>query len=412
MTDATRAVVPNAAMTAVNTSTGVASHTIADSSGHYNFLSLPAGSYTLSAEKTGFDTTTLTGVSLRVYQQLTQNVVLTVGTQKQTVTVQATAALVDTTNASLGTTVSQKTILDMPLDLREVGQLALLVPGTVDTTGRSLATGPANGSGFNDFGYSGSGGGSGGNLLLIDGMISRALNNSSFALDPPPEMVREFKIQNNIYDAAFGFASGTVMNLITESGTNAVHGSAWEFVRNSAMDATGYFAITKPALSRNQFGGVIGGPIVKNKIFYFGGYEGLRLNQGEVQPTVVPTDAEKKGDFSSFLTGTTANLCASSGTAAPPNLNYDTGQIFDPASEYNYTCPADPANPGAGTSTILVGTPIPGNIITTLDPVAQKVLALFPEPNTPGIVNYTNETAQTQQNDQFDGRVDATVSTK
>lgn len=412
VTDATRAVVPNAAMTATNTSTGVASHTIADSSGHYNFLSLPAGLYTVSAEKTGFDTTTLTGVSLRVYQQLTQNIVLTVGTQKQTVTVQATAALVDTTNASLGTTVNQKTILDMPLDLREVGQLALLVPGTVDTTGRSLATGPANGSGFNDFGYSGSGGGSGGNLLLIDGMISRALNNSSFALDPPPEMVREFKIQNNIYDAAFGFASGTVMNLITESGTNAVHGSAWEFVRNSAMDATGYFAITKPALSRNQFGGVIGGPIVKNKIFYFGGYEGLRLNEGEVQPSVVPTDAEKNGDFSSFLTGTTANLCASSGTAAPPNLNYDTGQIFDPASEYNYTCPANPANPGAGTSTILVGTPIPGNIVTTLDPVAQKVLALFPEPNTQGIVNYTNETPQTQQNDQFDGRVDATVSSK
>ncbi len=412
VTDATGAVVPNAAVSATNTSTGVASQTTADSSGHYNFLSLPAGSYTVSAEKTGFKITTLTGISLRVYQQLTQNIVLTIGTQKQTVTVQAAAPLVDTTSASLGTTVNQKSILDMPLDLREVGQLALLVPGTVDTTGRSLATGPANGSGFNDFGYNGSGGGSGGNLLLIDGMISRALNNSSFSLDPPPEMVREFKIQNNVYDAAFGLASGTVMNLITQSGTNAIHGSGWEFVRNSAMDAIGYFAITKPALSRNQFGGVIGGPIVKNKIFYFGGYEGLRLTEGEVQPSVVPTDAEKNGDFSSFLTGTTANLCASSGTAAPANLNFDTGQIFDPSSEYNYTCPANPANPGAGTTTVLVGTPIPGNIVTTLDPVAQKVLALFPAPNTPGIVNYTNETPQTQQNDQFDGRVDATVSTK
>ena len=130
-------------------------------------------------------------------------------------------------------------------------------------------------------------------------------------------MVREFKIQNNIYDASFGLASGTVMNLITQSGTDAIHGSAWEFVRNSAMDAIGYFAIAKPALSRNQFGGVIGGPIVKNKIFYFGGYEGLRLTQGEVSPSVVPTAAEKTGDFSSFLTGTTANLCASSGSAAP-----------------------------------------------------------------------------------------------
>ena len=136
--DATGAVVSNAAITATNTSTGVASRTTADFSGHYNFLSLPAGTYNLSAEQTGFDTTTLAGISLRLYQQLTQNIVLTVGTQKQTVTVQAAATLVDTTNASLGTTVNQKSILDMPLDLREIRPTrASGLPGTVDTTGRS-----------------------------------------------------------------------------------------------------------------------------------------------------------------------------------------------------------------------------------------------------------------------------------
>ncbi len=410
VTDATGAVVPNAAVSATNASTGVASRTTADSSGHYAFLSLPSGTYTISATQSGFGTTNLTGISLRVDQQITQNLVLTVGAAKQTVTVEATPTLVDTTSASIGTVVGQADILDMPLNLREVTALALLVPGTVDTTGRSLATGPANGSGFNDFGYSGSGGGSGGNILLIDGMISRALNNSSFALAPPPEMVQEFKIQNNVYDAAFGLASGTTMNLITESGTDALHGSAWEYVRNSAMDGSGYFSQGKPALTRNQFGGAIGGPIAKDKIFYFGAYEGLRFTQGQVSPSIVPTAAEKSGDFSSFLTGTTANLCAASGTAAPPNLNFDTGQLFDPASEYNYTCPADPANPGAGQTTILAGTPIPGNMITTLDPVAQKVLALFPAPNTPGIVNYTNQTPQTQQNNQFDARVDGTLS--
>jgi Carboxypeptidase regulatory-like domain len=410
VTDASGAVVPGAAVTATNTSTGVVGSTTTDSAGYYSFLSLPAGTYNLSAVHSGFDTTTLSGVTLRVYQQITESIVLKVGTAKQTVTVEATPTLVETTNASLGTTVGQKTILDMPLDLREVGQLALLVPGTVDATGISLATGPGNGSGFNDFGFSGSGGSSGGNILLIDGMISRALNNSSFALDPPPEMVKEFKIQNNIYDASFGLASGTTMNLITQSGTSAIHGSAYEFVRNQALDAVPFGAISKPALSRNQFGGVVGGPIVKDKIFYFGGYEGLRLNAGEISPSVVPTAAQRVGNFSSFLTGTTANLCASSGTAAPPSLNFDTGQLFDPATEYNYTCPVDPANPGAATTTILVGTPIPGNIIKTLDPVAQKVLALFPQPNTPGIPNYTNESPQTQQNDQFDARVDATLS--
>src|ERR1035437_4370170 len=192
VTDATGAVVPNAAVSATNASTNVASRTTADSSGHYAFLSLPAGTYTISATQSGFGTTNLTGISLRVDQQITQNLVLTVGAAKQTVTVEAAPTLVDTTSASIGTVVGQADIMDMPLNLREVTALALLVPGTVDTTGRSLATGPANGSGFNDFGYSGSGGGSGGNLLLIDGMISRALNKRRFALAPAPEMVHEF----------------------------------------------------------------------------------------------------------------------------------------------------------------------------------------------------------------------------
>jgi hypothetical protein len=190
----------------------------------------------VSATQTGFDTTTLTGISLRVYQQITMNISLQIGAATQTVTVQSSPPLVDTTNASLGTTVSQVEILEMPLSLREVSSLALLVPGTVNTTGRSLATGAANGSGFNDLGFSGSGGGSGGNLLLIDGMISRSLNNSSFALAPPPEMVHEFKIQSNIYDASFGLASGTVMNLITESGTSAIHGSAWEYANQLSLE--------------------------------------------------------------------------------------------------------------------------------------------------------------------------------
>ena len=409
ITDPTQAVLPQTRITVTNKDTGVASATTTDSAGHYEFLSLPAGPYTESVAHAGFDTTTLSGLSLSLYQQLTENIVLKAGSERQSVTVEATPTLVDTTNASLGTVVGQKAILDMPLNLREVGALALLVPGTVNTTGRSLATGAANGSGFNDIGYSGSGGGSGGNVLLIDGMISRALNNSSFALDPPPEMVHEFKIQNNVYDASFGLASGTVMNLITNTGGNELHGSAWEYARNSVMDASGYFALTRPDLSRNQFGGSIGGPIFKNKIFYFGSYEGLRLTQGVVSASVVPTAAEKSGDFSSFLTGSTANLCAASGSAAPANLNYDTGQLFDPSSETNFTCPADPQNPGAGTTSILIGNPIPQNRVASLDPVAQKVLALFPDANTQGVVNYTNQSPQQQQNDQFDGRVDATL---
>ncbi len=412
VTDSSGAVVTQAKVTATNEKTGLVNSTVSNGSGRYEFLSLPAGEYSISVTHEGFVTSKLTGISLNVDQAITTNVALRVGGTEQTVSVEATPTLVDTANASLGTVVEETAIENMPLNLREVGALALLVPGTVNTTGRSLATGAANGSGFNDFGYSGSGGGSGSNILLIDGMISRALNNSSFALDPPPEMVHEFKIQNNVYDASFGLASGSVMNMITNSGTDHVHGSVWEYARNSAMDASGYFALSRPDLSRYQFGGAVGGPIKKGKVFFFGSYEGLRLTQGVVAASVVPTAAEKTGDFSSFLTGTTSNLCTNSGAAAPSNMNFDTGQLFDPKTESLYTCPQNPADTSAGQTSVLVGTPIPGNVITSLDPVAQKVLALFPDPNTPGAVNYTNETPQQQQNDQYDARVDASVSSK
>ena len=262
-------------------------------------------------------------------QKATVDVVLQVGQVTQSVQVEAAAPLVDSTSASLGTVVNQQPILDLPLNLRRTGALALIVPGTVDTTGRSLTSANGNGSGFNDNSYSGSGGRSSGNLILIDGMVSRALNNGGFALQPVPEMVKEFKIENNTYDAAFGLASGTTMNLITESGSNAFHGSVWEYLRNADMDARNFFATERPEFIRNQYGGAVGGPIRKNKTFFFGSYEGLRLIQGQSGTSVVPTAAERAGNFSSFLTGQTANLCASSGSAAPVNLNFDTGQLFN-----------------------------------------------------------------------------------
>jgi len=363
-------------------------------------------------EKTGFSTPAISGITLNVDQKATVDVVLQVGQVTQNVNVEAAAPLVDSTSASMGTVVNQQPILDLPLNLRRTGALALIVPGTVDTTGRSLTSANGNGSGFNDNSYSGSGAVSSGNLILIDGMISRALNNGGFALQPVPEMVKEFKIENNTYDAAFGLSSGTTMNLITESGTNSFHGSAWELLRNRDLDARNFFATDRPKFIRNQYGGALGGPIRKNKMFFFGSYEGLRLTQGETGTSVVPTAEQKAGNFSSFLTGQTANLCASSGTAAPANLNFDTGQLFYPASEHLYTCPANPTNLGAGTSTILVGTPIPGNIITNIDPVAQKALALFPAPNRPGLPNYINQTPLRRPDEQFDVRVDEALSDK
>ena len=410
--DPAGAVVPGAALSAANVSTGVITRTTSGSAGDYVFPQLAAGSYILTVEKAGFAATAISGISLNVDQKATVDVVLQVGQVSQSLKVEAAAPLVDSTSASMGTVVDQQPILDLPLNLRRTGALALVVPGTVDTTNRSLASANGNGSGFNDNSYSGSGGHSSGNLILIDGMISRALNNGGFALQPVPEMVKEFKIENNTYDAAFGITAGTTMNLITESGSNSFHGSGWELLRNRDLDARNFFATDRPEFIRNQYGGALGGPIRKNKTFFFGSYEGLRLAQGQTQGSFVPTSAEKAGDFSSFLTGQSANLCAASGSAAPASLNFDTGQLFNPGSEKLFTCPANPASPGGGTSTVLVGTPVPGNIITNIDPVAQKVLALYPAPNRVGNPNYINQTPTRRQDEQFDVRVDEVLSDK
>jgi Carboxypeptidase regulatory-like domain/TonB dependent receptor len=410
--DTAGALVPEAALTAKNVSTGVVTTATSDPSGNDVFPSLAPGAYTVSVEKQGFATRVITGITLQVAQNATLDLTLNVGQVNQTVTVEATAPLVDSTSASMGTVVNQQSILDLPLNLRRTGALALVVPGTIDTTNRSLSSANENGSGFNDNSYVGSGGRSSSNLILIDGMISRALNNGGFALQPVPEMVKEFKIENNTYDAASGLSSGTTMNLITESGTNAFHGSAWEYLRNRDLDARNFFATDRPEYTRNQYGAAIGGPIRRNKTFFFGSYEGLRLIQGQTVGSIVPTPDQRAGNFSSFLTGQIANLCASSSAAAPASLNFDTGQLFNPPSERLFTCPPNPANPGAGASTVLVGTPIPGNIITKIDPVAQKVLALFPAANRSGFPNYINQTPLRRPDEQFDVRVDEALSDK
>jgi hypothetical protein len=413
-------------LTATNVSTGVAAKTTSDAAGNYIFPSLAAGTYTLTSEQSGFSTTVISGITLTVDQKASVNIELSVGRVTQQVQVTGAAPLVSTTTASIGTVVGTQQIFDLPLNLRETGTLALLVPGTVDSTGRSQATGVANGSGFQDNAYDAAGGRGSSNLVLIDGMIARALNNGGFSLQPYPEMVQEFKIQNNIYDAAFGLSSGSTMNLVTQSGANTLHGSVFEFLRNRELDSRNFFAVdqtnpytgadlpgtARPEYIRNQFGFAVGGPIRKDKTFFFGSYEGLRLVQGESTGNEVPTGDEKAGNFSSFLTGQTANLCAASGSAAPANLNFDTGQLFSPATESLFTCPQNPATPTVAPPTVLLGTPIAGNTLTSLDTVAQKVMALYPAPNRPGVPNYVNQTPDRRQDQLFDVRVDETLTSK
>jgi hypothetical protein len=417
--DTSGALIPQAQLTVTNVNTGVASKTVSGSGGNYVFPSLEPATYTLAAEKQGFRTTVISGITLLVYQKATMNIVLQVGSVTQEVSVKGAAPLVSTTSASIGTVINQQQIVDLPLNLRRTSGLALLVPGVSNTSGMSLASANANGSGFNTTSFSAAGATSDSNLVLVDGMLDRALNNGGFALDLAPEMVQEFNIQNNVYDASYGITAGAVMNMVTPSGTNQLHGSAWEYLRNGrTLDARNFFAVnqTNPATGqvipgtavppyiRNQFGVAVGGPIRKGKTFFFASYEGLRLIQGQTGTNEVPTAAEKSGDFSSFLTGHTMNLC---GTGGPANFGFDSGQLFAPATESVVTCPAGSANAG---SQVLVGQPIAGNVIATMNPFAQKILAFYPAPNSPGIPNFVNQTPFREQDDTGVVRVDESLS--
>lgn len=420
VSDASGGAIPHVALTATNVSTEVATSTTSDEAGLYMFPSLSPGTYTLSAEKSGFQTTVISGITLTVYQKATVDVMLVVGRVTQAIQVKGGAPLVSTSSASIGTVIGEREIFDLPLNLRRTSSLALLVPAVSDTSGNSLTSANGNGSNFNNTSFSAAGGASSSNLVLVDGMLNRSLNNGGFALDLPPEMVKEFNIQNNIYDAAYGVVAGSVMNTITESGTNQFHGSAWEYLRNKVLDARNFFALNqtdpvtgreipdtaRPAFIRNQFGFAFGGPIRKGKTFFFASYEGLRQIQGQSTTSVVPTAAEKMGDFSSFLTGRTMNLC---GTGGPANLNFDTGQLFDPATEHLFTCPA---GTGLAASTVLAGQPIPGNVITNLDPFALKVVPFYPAPNIPGIFNFINQTPFRESDNTGLVRIDEALSAK
>ena len=420
VTDATGAVVPGVAVTATNTATGISYKTTTGPAGSYNLPSLPAGTYTLSFHKEGFTQSVVNGVILQVDQQATMDTSLKVGSVAQQVEVTTQVPIVNTESASVGTVIDTTQVVDLPLNLRQFGSLATIVPGAIPDNGGFASSNI--GSPFSQTSYDSNGNRSSSNNYLIDGVMSRNLSFGGFALSPPPDAIEEFNLETNIYDASFGMAAGSTINLATKSGSNAIHGAAYNFLRNNDLDARNFFDLdstnpvtgavlpgtARPTFRRNQFGGVLGGPIKKDKAFWFINYEGLRRTQGQEALATVPTPSELSGNFSSALTGTTINLC---GAGGPANLNFDSGQIFNPATISAFTCPAGSANAG---SSILVGTPVPGNMITSIDPVATHTLSLnpFPGANYPAVTNFRQSAPLTEQDDSFITRIDDNISAK
>ena len=271
--DTTGAVVPSATVTATNIETGIARTVASNSQGRYQLPNLPVGSYQLQAEMTGFQTALRSGIELTVGREAVVNLGLEVGAVSERVEVTGEAPLVNTTNSTVSALVDEKTIADLPLNGRSFVQLATLQPGV-----NSMNTNADEAS------LSISGGRSTQNNFLLDGITMNNEQNktpvSQSGQSLGVEAIREFTVLTSNYSAEFGRGGGGIINAITKSGTNQLHGSVFEFLRNDNFDARNFFDDEKPEFKRNQFGFSLGGPVIRNRTFFFGTYEGLRQRLG------------------------------------------------------------------------------------------------------------------------------------
>jgi outer membrane receptor protein involved in Fe transport len=383
--DPSGAVVQSAAVSAQQTETGLTRTAFTDRDGAYVLVELPIGHYQIRAEAKGYQKYLQEGISLDVNQTATVNVHLKLGAETQLVEVKADAQLVQSTVSSLGQTVMEREILDLPLDGRNFSQLGTLQPGVVPLTpGLLQAGGPARAGQA----YAVDGQRPESNNFLIDGADNVNAVDAGFVLKPPIDAIAEFKILTHNANAEFGRNTGSTTNIVTRGGTNSFHGAAWEFLRNDAMDAADYFSHSVQALKQNQFGATFGGPILKDKTFFFGYYEGFRNRQGETVPATVPSLAERQGNF--------AELCTGSGNQFMGGVCVDkSGQLFFPGQLFNFST-GQPV-------------PVPNNQLPAIDPTAANVLPFFPLPNS-GENSFITTQTLSENNDQFGFRMDHYLS--
>ena len=376
VTDVSGSVIPNAKVTVVNEGTGLTRTVQADSNGEYTVTSLPTGRYTVMSELTGFKTLTLSNIELGVDQRARIDLKLEVGAMTESVSVEATSPLLQTSSSELGTTVTTAQIEALPLNGRNFVNLTRTLPGVlrgipganIDGAGslawRASASFSANGQRARD------------NNFMLDGVDNNETWLQTVVIFPSVDALDEFKLQTSTYSAEFGRSLGGVVNLQIKSGTNSLHGSGFEFHRDDQFDANNFFnnraGRAKPNFKQNQFGGTIGGPVLKNKTFFFGDYQGHRETQGQTALSTVPSMAMRAGNFSEL-----------------------SRVIYDP----------------------LTNQPFPGNVIPDdrIDGVARAILAqLYPEPNTAGtrqangqtINNYLLNPIKTRQDNQGDIKVE------
>ena len=304
VTDPSGAVVSGVSVTALNTSTGLSVTVTTTGSGTYVLALLPAGTYTVTLQKEGFKAESRTGMVLVADESASANVVLAVGSATEKITVSASAAALETESAALTTTVNERSIEELPLNGRSPASLVLLTPGTVDVLQTAGGVNQTYTTHPDESGASANGGRQGSTYYLLDGSNNMDPYLLLAAPFPNADATQEFSVIGNNLDAQYGFSPGAVVSIVTKSGTNQWHGNAFEFLRNSALNSADYFSRAVDGLKRNQFGGSLGGPIVKDKLFVFGNYqETLQSIVSNSGVAFTPTAEMRQGNF--------ASICAS-----------------------------------------------------------------------------------------------------
>ncbi|HEX6804654.1 MAG TPA: carboxypeptidase regulatory-like domain-containing protein [Terriglobales bacterium] len=383
VTDPSGALVQSATVTAVRAETGLTRTTTTDRNGNYVLLELPVGHYRLEVKATSFETYVQEGISLNVNETAVVPVHLAVGSEKEQIEVQSDTELIQPTVTSLGQPVLEREIVDLPLNGRDFSQLGTLQPGVVPLTPGLLEAG---GSLREQQGFAVNGQRPESNNFLIDGANNFNGVDGGFVLEPPIDAIEEFRILTHNSSAEFGHSLGSTTNIITRSGTNSFHGALWEFVRNDAFDAQNYFG--PQPLKWNQFGGSMGGPIHRDKTFFFGYYEGFRKRQAENQVSTVPSLAERQGDFSQLCNNPQTGEHVDPTTGMCSNPNDQLFNVFlNQPYPFNQMPGPNPANPMAQSS------------------FSQSLLTLFPKPND-GTNGFLSSQSLSDDRNQFGIRVD------
>jgi hypothetical protein len=420
--DPTGAVVPAAKVTLTDVNKGFTFHALTDPTGRYVLRNLPPSGYSLAVEAAGFHTYTRSGIVLDVGQNAEVNVGLEVGAANQSVEVAAAAPLLSTQDSTTGQELNRTFINDLPLVNRSIYNLATLAPGVVQPPNSTfgLNTGSVN--------FISNGGRNSTADILLDGISATDYENNSgittVLYTPPVDAVQEFKLQQNNFGADIGFSGSTVINMVLRSGTNNFHGSLYEFLQNSDLNANNWFnnlnGVKRAPTRQNQFGGTVGGPIRKDKTFFFYDYQGTRSRSTSTVRAGVPSAAERQGNF--------GELCGYAGGAfdSAGMCSKAAGQIWDPytgvfnaqqggavRSQFipfnnvaTYMSPGNPKLDGTGYQLPAR----PGNLI---DPVAQKMMAYYPLPNiavgSPSynrLTNWIGAGGSRNRNDRWDLKID------